>query len=190
MSNALLSGKTANLVRVIAILAILGLAIYVALAPNVIYAPTPRVVLFTLVALLPAILLGAEAATRFEFKLLGLIFTTAGVFAAFLGLLFLLNYLSKPSEQIAVYQVIDEQNDPVRLDWDGAINVAPTERGLSVTRFIEGNTVILIFPEQVGQVEMSVKKSESSPTYSGLVNYAGTRTLKLKLGDQLKSNKE
>ena len=190
MPKTLLSEKNANLVRMIASLAILGLAIYVALAPNVVYAPTPRVVLFTLVALLPAILLGAEAATRFEFKLPGLIFTTAGVFAAFLGLLFLLNYLSKPTEQIAVYQVVNEQNEPVHLDWDGAINVAPTERGLSVTKFIEGNTVVLIFPEQVGQVEMSVKKSESSPIYSGLVNYAGTRTLKLKLGEQLKSNNQ
>lgn len=182
------SEKAINIVRIIAMLSVLALAIYVALVPNVVYAPTPRVVLYLLVALLPAILLGAEGAARLELKLPGLIFTAAGTVAVLFGLLYFLDYLSKPQEKIAVYQVVDEKGEPLPLDWDGAISVSVTGIGLSVTKCVEGNTVILIFPEQVEQAEMQVKKSPLDVNYIGQVNYAGTRTVKLKLGKELKAN--
>ena len=180
--------KSVDLIRIVTMLLILALAFYVALAPNIVYAPVPRVILFLLVALLPAILLGAESATRLKLELPGLVLTATGAAAILFGMLFLLNYLAKPQEQIAVYQVVDENGEAVPLDWDGAIDVSPSERGLSITRFVEGNTVILVFPEQVAQAEIRIKKSRSAPAYSGQVNYAGSRTLKLKLGNDLKLN--
>jgi hypothetical protein len=178
--------KAVNIVRIIVMILILGLAVFVALSPNVVYAPVPRVILFLLVSLLPAILLGAEGAARVKIKLPILILTATGAAGFLFGLLFFLNYLAKPEEKIAVYQVVDEKGNPVTLDFDGAIDVSVSERGLSVTRFVEGNTVILIFPEQVGQAEIQVKKSPSDVIYTGQVNYAGTRTSKLKLGSDLK----
>lgn len=184
-----MSKKVLNVVQTIALISILGLAIYVVFAPNVVYAPTSRIVLFLLVALLPAILLGAKGATtKVDVKLPTFLISATGAAALFLAALFFLDYLSKPEEKIAVYEIIDEKGEPLAVDWDGAIKVSVTERGLSVTKFVDGNTVILIFPEQVGQAEMQVKKSPLDVTYTGHVNYAGTRTLKLKLGDELKSN--
>ena len=180
-------GKTSlDWVRTIIILLILLLGFYVALSPGVVYAPTPKVVLYLLMSLLPAILFGAEAVSKFKLQLRGFIFTTTGAFAACLGLLVLLTYLSKPEEMIAVYQVLDENRQPVSLDWEGALQVSVTERGLTITKFVEGNTMVLIFPEQVGQAEVQVKRSPSGSIYSGQVSYAGSRTSKLYLGEQLK----
>ena len=175
-----------NIVRIVALSLILAVGIFVALSPSVIYAPTPKIVLYFLISLLPAIMFGAEASSRFEFKLPGFCFTTAGAFAACLGILVVLAHLSKPEEKIAVYHVFDESGQSVALDWNGALEVPVTSQGLTVTKFVDGNTVILIFPEQVGEAELRVKQYSSGPTYSGSVGYAGSRTVKLLLGDQLK----
>jgi hypothetical protein len=123
-----------------------------------------------------------------ELKLPGFCFTTAGVFATCLGTLLVLTTLSKPEEKIAVFQVFDENGQAVALDWSGALEVPITDRGLTITKFVSGNTVILIFPEQVGEVELRVKRLSTGPTYSGVVTYAGSRTSKLILGDRLKLN--
>lgn len=178
-----------NVIRIVSAIAILAVAIFVALAPNVVYAPVPRVVLFLLVAILPAILFGAEFAAKFEFKLPGLLISASLVTGAIFGLLYLLNHFAKPEEKIAVYQIVDENNAPVTLDFEDAVIVPVTPNGLTVTKFVDGNTVILIFPEQVGQAEILVKKSPSDVTYTGQVNYAGTRRSKLMLGTDLQSSR-
>lgn len=177
-----------DMVRIVVLVLILFVGIIVALSPSLVYAPTPRVVLYFLISLLPAILFGAEATSKFQFKLPGFCFTTAGVFAACLGTLFVLTNLSKPEEKIAVFQVFDENGQAVPLDWDGALEVPITDRGLTVSRFVSGNTVILIFPEQVSEVELRIKRLSTGPAFSGTVGYAGSRTSKLFLGKQLKSS--
>ncbi len=176
-----------DMVRIIVLALIMIVGAIVALSPNLIYAPTPRVVLYFLVSLLPAILFGAEATSKFKFELPGFCFTTAGVFAACLGILLVLTSLSKPEEKIAVFQIFDENGQAVALDWDGAVEVPITDRGLTVSKFVLGNTAILIFPEQVGEVELHIKRLSTGPTYSGTVSYAGSRTSKLFLGKQLRS---
>lgn len=176
-----------KVIKIVAIAMILGVGIYVAVSPSLVYAPTPRIVLFFLVSFLPGLLLGAEAASRFEMRLPGFAFTTAGACAVCFGALFLLAYLSQPEEKIAVFQVYDERNNPVLLDWSGALEVPVTSQGLTVTRFVEGNNLILVFPEQVGSVELRIKKALSGSTYSGTVGYSGSRTSKLMLGAQLKT---
>jgi hypothetical protein len=175
-------------VKIICILLILGLGLFVALSPGVVYASTPKIVLFFLISFLPGLLLGAEASSRFNFRLFGFAFTTAGACAVCFGSLWLLTHLSKPEEKIAVYQIYDENNDPVALDWQGAFEVLVTSQGLTVTKFIDGNNTVLIFPEQVGSVEVRVKKAPIGPAYSGTVGYAGNRTSKLFLGKQLTLN--
>ena len=174
--------------RIISGILILGLAIFVALNPGVVYAPSPRVILYFLVSFLPALLFGAEVSARFKLKLPGFCFTTAGVFAACLGTLVVLDYLSKPQEKIAVFQVFDETGEPVNLDAKAAVDIPITRSGLTITKLVDGNTVVLIFPEQTGSAELRVKPVTTGPTYSGDVTYAGSRTLKLKLGQELKAS--
>jgi hypothetical protein len=174
-------------IKIVAIPLILGLGFYVAVSPSLVYAPTPRIVLFFLLAFLPSLLLGATAADKFGFAGLGFTVVTTGACAAFFTALFLLAHFSQPEEKIAVFQIYDERNNPVKLDWSGALEVPVTSRGLTVTRFVDGNNLILVFPEQVGSVELRIKKALSGSTYSGTVGYAGSRTSKLVLGTQLKA---
>ncbi|MCB2206208.1 hypothetical protein KQI65_15805 [bacterium] len=164
---------------------IVALGLYVSLSPTIVYAPTSRVVLFLLIAILPAILFGAEAASRFKMELKGFLFTTTGSFAACLGLLFLLNYLAKPEEAIAVYNIFDKNGQEIAIDWDGAIEIDLTERGLAVTKFVEENTVILVFPEQVGRVQVAIRRALQDQPYIGYLTYAGSRTARLVLGEDL-----
>ena len=169
-----------------ALIVICGL--YVALSPGVVYAPVPKIVLFCLISFLPAILFGAEAAARFDLKLPGFAFTTAGAAAIALGTLLLLSYLAKPEEQIAVYRIVDDRRQPVLgLDRDGAVEVQLSKQALMVTKLIDGNNVVLIFPEQVGECELVVKPLLLGPAYIGKVSYSGNRQVELMLGRDLKS---
>lgn len=181
-----MDSKTVNIVRICTIAGILLLGIYVALKPDLVYAPTPKVVLYLLISFLPALLIGAEASTRFEFKLPGFVFTTAGACAVCFGSLILLTKLTKPEQQIAVYHIIDEEDQPITLEYEGAVDIETTSNGLKPVKFVDGNTIIIIFPEQVGKVKLKVRKSDISHLYSGEVNYAGDRMTDLKIGRDLK----
>jgi hypothetical protein len=164
--------------------------LYVALSPSLIYAPVPKVILFCLVSFLPAILFGTEATSQFKLSLPGFVFATTGAAAVALGTLLLLSNLAKPEQQIAVYRIVDEHRQPVLgLDRDGAIQVHLSNQGLAVTKFLDGNSMILIFPEQVGECDILVKPLISGPTYSGKVTYAGNRQSELLLGKDLTANR-
>jgi hypothetical protein len=175
-------------VRIAVIIVILLVGVWVALSPGLVYAPTPRVVLYLLVALLPAILFGAEATSQFKLNLPGFIFSTTGAAAVCLGALMLLTYLSKPEAKIAVYQVYDTAGQPLPLQGSGLVEVPVTPDGFSVAHFVEGNTVVLIFPEQAAQAVLRVKKFSTGPWYSATVTYAGSRLTSLTLDKELKAN--
>lgn len=174
--------------KIVVILLILFLGLFVALSPGLVYAPTPRVILYFLVSFLPGLLFGAEVASKFDLKMPGFCFTTAGACAICFGALVLLTNLSKPEQKIAVYQIYDQKREPLQLDWSGALTVPVTAEGFTVTKFVEGNSVILVFPEQIGEVDLVVKETSGGPSYVGKVGYTGTRTSKLYLGDQLKKD--
>ena len=174
--------------RWIIVFLILALGLYVALSPSVVYAPVPKVVLFCLISFLPAILFGAEAASKFNLKLPGFAFTTAGAAAVALGTLLLLNHLAKPEQQIAVYRIVDQQRQPVLgLDREGAVEIQLSNQALVVTKLIDGNNLVLIFPEQIGEADVLVKPVLTGPTYFGKVSYAGNRQSELMLGRDLKN---
>lgn len=178
-----------TITRVLTLIAILAIGGYVALSPGVFYAPTPRIVLFLLVSILPAILFGSEIAATFEWKVGKLLMTATGVFASILILLLLLTWLSKPQQQIAVFHIVDESNQPVtNLDREGVIEIPLTAEGLSITRFVDGNTIVLIFPEQVGECTLRIKPSTRGPAFSGPVRYTGNREGTLVLGKNLISH--
>jgi hypothetical protein len=175
-----------EVVRIIMAISILVVAVVVALQPRVVYAPQPRVVLYFLMSVLVATLLGAEATAQLQLKLPGFCLVSSGAAAVCFGMLWLLNHLSKPEEKIAVFSVEDEHGMPVNLELDQALDVALTPTGLQVTKFVTGDTVILIFPEQVGEAELRVRKTANGPRYTGMVSYAGSRSTKLRLGRDLR----
>ena len=74
------------------------------------------------------------------------------------------------------------------LDRSGAVELQLSNQALVVTRFIDGNNIVLIFPEQVGEVDMLVKPLLAGPTYFGKVSYAGNRQSELMLGRDLRTN--
>jgi hypothetical protein len=69
------------------VIAILGVAVFVALSPRVVYAPQPRVVLYFLISVLVSILLGSEAAARLQLELPGFVFVSSGAAAVCFAML-------------------------------------------------------------------------------------------------------
>lgn len=164
---------------------ILGLGIYVALSPGLFYAPTPRIVLFFIISVIPAILFGNEAKAKFDIKLPGFIFSVVGSGAIFFGSLFLLDKVSKPAIQIAVYQFYDERSKPVALDGVGVFEIRENTLGTKVNSFIRGNTLVVIFPEQIGEIKVELHKT-SLKSYTGILDYTGVRESEIYLGKDLK----
>jgi hypothetical protein len=167
------------------ILVVFGLGIYVALVPGITFAPTPRVVLFFIISTIPALLFGSEIQSRFQVSLPGFIFSVAGAGAIFFGALFLLDHLAKPEVRIAVFSFYDEDGEELYIDAPGILEVKDTHLGLSVNNFSKKNTLILIFPEQVPEVEVAVRKIFGGKVYRRNLSYSGNRKMNLTLGKEL-----
>jgi len=177
-----------EVVKIVMVFAILGVAVFVVLSPRVVYAPQPRVVLFFLMSIFVAILLGSEVTAQLKLELPGFCLVSSGAAAVCFGMLWLLNHLSKPEVRIAVFSVYDEEGKKVDVQWKGALEVEVTNPGITVTKAIAGfNTVVLIFPEQVEQAEIQVRKTAKGGQYAGKVSYAGGMSGKLRLGQELKA---
>jgi len=170
--------------RIGAACVILVVMIIVVFHPDISYAPVPRVLLFCLAGMMFGMFLGAEATSRFEMRLPGFLFVTGGAAAVGIGVLFLLNYLAKPDIQIAVFSVVDESDNKVGLEWDGAIELEGSP--LIANYFVKQHQVVLIFPEQHVKQVVRIRKSPSDKQYLGTVSYAGNRELVLKLGRDIK----
>lgn len=173
--------------RIIIAVLIIILGFFVALSPNLFYAPTPRVVLYLLVSCLPAILFASEASARFDMKIPGFVATAGGSAAIMFIALFLLTYLSKPELQIAVYSIHYQNGEPVQgLNRPDCVTIPISDNGLQLTKFVDNNSVIVIFPEQVGESQINVRPVSGGPIYSGKISYAGTRVRNLYLQTDLK----
>jgi uncharacterized membrane protein len=169
------------------LLASLALALFVALSPSLVYAPAPRIVLYLLVALIPAILFAAELTAHFQLQLGWFVASAGGAAAFVLITLVVLVHLTKPEQQIAVFEIVDANGQAVGgLDVPGAVQVPRTPNGLTVTPLVDGNSVVLIFPEQAPEVELRVQPAHRGPVYGSKVSYAGSRTTRLRLGHELK----
>jgi hypothetical protein len=173
-------------VRFISIVVILVLLIVVALSPGVVYAPTPRIVLYLLASVFLAALIGGEAASRFRMRLPGFLFVTGGASAIALGTLVLLTYLSKPEKQVLLFEVVDESGERVNLAVSGSLEFERDASGLMPTSFVSGNSVVLIFPEQLIEQKIVVRTSTGGKLFRGVVNYAKPPTAPLVLGKDLK----
>lgn len=146
------------------VLAVLVLMlVYVALRPGVSYAPVQRTVLFAVLAVAIGISLGSSIANS-EIKLnLGwMVATYAGAPAVVFGLIILLTKLSAPDRQIALYHVLNPQNEKynaISEFGDQVISVETDHGGISTRPLVEvdGNAFALVFPEQVPTLRVGIR---------------------------------
>ena len=175
-----------RVLRVIVALSVLGIAAIVALKPNVVYTREPRAILYLLVALLPAILFATEARAQFTMRLPMFAATAGGAAAIVLILLVTLTHLTKPEEHVAVFEIVNTDDQPIfGLDRLGAVEVPRTTNGYVVKPLVDGNSIVLIFPEQSPTVSLLVRPVLNGPVYRGNVSYAGNPKTKLVLGSDL-----
>jgi hypothetical protein len=170
----------------IAALAILALLVFVATNPQLAYAPVPRVVLFLLAAVFPALLIATTATTKLQLRAKGFLFVTSGASAFLVALLLLLNHIAKPELQVLMFSVVDDSGEKVNLSPYYAFTLEPNPSGLLVNHFLKGNAVVMIFPEQLVEQNISVKLAGDGKAYFGSVNYARKPTEPLKVGRELK----
>jgi hypothetical protein len=172
--------------RMVAIALILLVLVYVVLSPGVVYAPVPKVILFLLSSVFVAVLVGAEATTKFRLQLPGFLFVTGGTGALILGILYGLVQVTKPDKQVVVFEVVDGSGEKVNLGIYGAFELERHPSGLQPTVFVNGNAVVLIFPEQVVEQAVVVRTSSGGHAYRGIVSYAKPPAGPLRLSKELK----
>jgi hypothetical protein len=173
-------------IRLGGIVAILVLMIYVVLNPSISFAPVPRLVLFLLASVGMAILVGAEASTKFQFGWKGFAFAATGTAALAMGILWFLSSSLKPELQVMIFDVYDEQDREVNVEIERAVELRerPTNRpGFFIAR---RNQLVVVFPELVSEQTVRIRKATDMPFYEGTVSYAGSRKSSLKLGTDLK----
>lgn len=177
-----------NSVRIIVAVAVLCLGLYVAIAPAIGYSPQQRAALYLLMALLPAILFASEATAKFEMKLPGFAATAAGSAAFLLIVLMLLTWEFKPDLQIAVFHLYDQYDHELAgLERDGAVKLV-SESPAEVTKYISGNTLVVIFPEQIPTCELRVQPVlNMDKVYTRMISYTGARHTKLLLEKDLRA---
>ncbi len=162
-----------SILRIITTLVILGLGVYVALSPGLVYAPTPRAVLFLFVAILPAILLADVATAHFEWKLLGFVATGGGSFAVMIIVLVALTYFTTSTDQVAVFQLYRESGREVKgLYRDGVVTLH-TPEGQPIDPYVHENSIAVIFPD--GTTSCTVEVRLSDDLYTGELTYYGMR---------------
>jgi len=175
------------IVRVVAVIVVIAEAVWVTFSPQALFAPTQRTVLFFLISLVPALLLGEMGSATLEvkgkMKALTFGFFAVGAIAVFFAALWSFDTLSKPEEQIAVYQIFDSKGSPITLN-PRRVKDPVGPRGLTVTTCVKDTHIFMIFPEQVGEVRLDVEPL-SNTHYAGMVSYVGSRKTDLILGADL-----
>jgi hypothetical protein len=166
------------------VIAILALGIFVVLRPAAVYTPVSGNILYVLVGIMVALLLGRQGQATFKWKAQSFYVFVAGSAALVFIALLLLSWLSRPGLMVSVFHVYTEEGEEVPLEGTGMFSVELPGSGISVGSVVQGNTVVLLFPEQ--QPEVDVKVRHGGATYFGAVSYAGERQSKLVLGEHLR----
>ena len=170
--------RTRDTVSLVIAVAILVLGLYVAWNPTLVYASTPRLVLFFLIAMLPSILFTSSVVATITADLKWLGFSATGPAAVlFIGLFFLDKY-AKPEERLAVYNLFEDQTTQVFAD------------GVSVTggarAYLDQSGHALIV--HYGSSDESIQINIDSPVGRHFchLSYPGTRSLVLFLREEKK----
>lgn len=154
---------------------LVALGVFVALMPSLTFAPVPKMMLLFLVSLLPAILFGSKITAQFNLEIKGMVISTGGMFASILILMLFFYSLTKPEQQIAVFQIYENsQTNKFILDLPDSVSFDANATNLFPTKYQTGNTLILIFPEQLGSISVRFKSGQNI-VYRKTLSYAGNR---------------
>lgn len=175
--------RTLQWITALAILILLG---YVAVSPQLAYAPVPRIILFLLASVFPALLIATTATTQLQLEAKGFFFVTSGASAFFIALLLILNYISKPELQVVAFSVVDEKGSEVNLTPYYALQLEPNPNGLVANYYVRGGRAVMVYPEQVVEQMIRVKLSADGQVYRGVVSYAKRPVSSLRIGHELK----
>lgn len=171
--------------RVGSTIAILGVAIFVALNPEKMYVGPPKVILFILVAMLPGVLLATEVTTRFQLQLPGFLLTATGSVAVVFGSFYMLEKFSTPAELVGIYTLLDEENQPLEAaENEDVVTLRSDASPIPLLPIVKSNSVVVVFPQQIPIVTMTVHPCRECPRYRGTVSFM-ERSRELKLGAQL-----
>jgi hypothetical protein len=178
-----------KVVRYVAMLGILALLGCVALYPDVAYAPAPRTILFALGSAGIAAFIATDVLSRASLKVTmkGVVFAGTGIAAVFFFLLLVMAWLAKPEQQVGIVEILDRNGKALNLEWDGAVQVLPSPTGYVSTWCVKGSLLFLIFPEQLVEQRIRVRQTSDSEQFSGVVTYAGSRTVALRVGTDLRT---
>jgi len=143
------------------------------------YSPTQRLSLFILCAMLVSFLFGKNAQAKLKLKLPGVIFTTLGSGATALATLLVLTHLSTSDVSVGVFEVMNEVGQYV--DLDTCHISAPFDEGTrKATTFVDGQSLIVVFPAGTEKIRLSVCR------YTGILRYSRERVQVLRFGKELK----
>lgn len=173
-----------TILQVVSGAAILALAFFVALNPNLMYPTFPRVILCVLIALLPALLFGSAISARVKFTAVGFVWTASGIFAAFMILLIFLVNETSPEEKIAIYYVYKKVNgkrERAHISPD-MITIQESNTFSKSRYFTDDSTIIVVFPNESPKLHIEIQ-ADSTHSFSGVLPYSGNRTSTLELDD-------
>lgn len=180
--------KMNNIVKLVIIFLLIGLGIYIVLFnPFIVYNSVPKIILFLLFSLLPAVLFGAEAQSKFKLNLPGFTFVTTGAAALCAGMLLLLVTLTKPEDRIAAFRVLDMNNQSINnLQREGAVKLyseSITERPKVMA---ENDLLVLLYKEQVSKITLEIAPTSVNIIYRGEINLNQKNNGNIILGEDLK----
>lgn len=155
------------------LLLLVGVAAIVALSPTVVYAPVPRTVLFFVMGLVPGLVFGEKAQAEFKFGLPGFALTATGVTAVVFGAAVLLTNLAAPDERIAICHFFDEEGRELSLETT-AISIS-TDGSMKPNHYIDGHNLVMVFPEQLGEIDVTLTLPGTGKQFRGSLGYASVR---------------
>lgn len=159
----------------LALFAVVGVTIvfWMLVQSHLVLAPTPRIIVLAAVSLMFAGALGSQGYARLEVKTkLGVAFVATGSVAVAFFALFVFVYFSRPDHEVAIYHVVEESGDDVGwLENDGAVDIKATKQGIAPIGYVDGNTILLVFPEQVEAAELVLRDKAGDRTVRHFVSY-------------------
>jgi hypothetical protein len=172
--------------RIAAAVSILALGLWVALKPDIAYAPTSRVVLFFLLTFLPAILFAGELNANFHLNLGQFVASGTGAFAAMMIVLFTLDWLAKEDRQLGVFSIERENGTSLPVDGAGVLATEKDGLGRQPSVFAEGNQVLILFDKDAPHATL-VYHAPDGTELRAPVQYSGSHVIpRLRIGREFR----
>lgn len=159
--------------RIVAVAFILLLGGWVAFQPSLVYASTPRIVLFFLLALAPASLLSDTLTARFQLRLGWFAAAAGGSTAVFFIALYFLDAQVKPETKMSTYSFFSSDVAPLEVHTVTRLGATRTFMGE------EGTSVAVIFPEN--SFEANIIINSPLGEHKCKLTYKGTRDFQILL---------